>query len=61
MLIRPTAEELANVGTPAFTIYNAGTFPANRLTTGMGSTTSVALSAWKSANWSFLAPSMPAK
>src|SRR6478672_3821755 len=37
MLIRPTKEELANFGTPDFTIYNAGAFPANRLTTGMGS------------------------
>ena len=44
MLIRPTPEELASFGTPDFTIYNAGAFPANRLTAGMGSTTSVALS-----------------
>ena len=42
MLIRPTKEELANFGKPDFTIYNAGAFPADRLTTG-GSTTSVAL------------------
>src|SRR5687767_15852146 len=44
MLIRPTPDELASFGTPDFTIYNAGAFPANRLTIGMGSTTSVALS-----------------
>lgn len=41
MLIRPTPEELADFGTPDFTIYNAGQFPANRFTTGMTSTTSV--------------------
>ena len=41
MLIRPTAEELASFGEPHLTIYNAGAFPANRLTEGMGSTTSV--------------------
>ena len=44
MLIRPTKEELASFGEPDFTIYNAGAFPANRLTTGMGSTTSIDLS-----------------
>ena len=44
MLIRPTHEELAAFGVPDFVIYNAGAFPANRLTTGMGSTTSVDLS-----------------
>jgi len=44
MLIRPTREELANFGTPEFVIINAGAFPANRLTTGMGSTTSIDLS-----------------
>jgi len=44
MLIRPTPAELAGFGTPDFTIYNAGAFPANRLTIGMGSTTSIALS-----------------
>ncbi len=44
MLIRPTREELSTFGTPDFTIYNAGAFPANRLTSGMGSTTSIALS-----------------
>lgn len=41
MLIRPTAEELENFGTPDFIIYNAGQFPANRFTAGMTSTTSV--------------------
>jgi phosphoenolpyruvate carboxykinase (ATP) len=44
MLIRPTSEELANFGKPDFTIYNAGAFPANRLTTGIGSKTSISLS-----------------
>ncbi len=44
MLIRPTKEELANFGEPDFVIYNAGAFPANRLTSGMDSTTSVDLS-----------------
>ena len=44
MLIRPTHEELASFGTPDLVIYNAGAFPANRLTTGMGSTTSIDLS-----------------
>ncbi|KAJ3329125.1 Protein kinase C-like 1 [Blyttiomyces sp. JEL0837] len=43
MLIRPTDEELANFGEPDFTIFNAGEFPANRYTTGMTSTTSVAV------------------
>src|SRR4029077_7498400 len=44
MLIRPTREELTSFGTPDLVIYNAGAFPANRLTTGMGSTTSIDLS-----------------
>ncbi len=44
MLIRPTAEELAGFGKPDFVIYNAGAFPANRLTTGVGSKTSISLS-----------------
>ena len=44
MLIRPTAEELANFGEPDFTVYNAGQFPANPLTDGMTSKTSIALS-----------------
>ncbi|KAI9143012.1 ATP-utilizing phosphoenolpyruvate carboxykinase [Paraphysoderma sedebokerense] len=43
MLIRPTEEELENFGHPDFTIFNAGQFPANRLTTGMSSTTSVSV------------------
>ncbi|RKO97203.1 ATP-utilizing phosphoenolpyruvate carboxykinase [Caulochytrium protostelioides] len=43
MLIRPTAKELAEFGEPDFTIFNAGDFPANRYTTGMTSSTSVAL------------------
>src|SRR6202162_2007387 len=41
MLIRPTKEELENFGAPEFVIYNAGAFPANRLTSGTGSKTSV--------------------
>jgi phosphoenolpyruvate carboxykinase (ATP) len=44
MLIRPTKQELENFGAPDFVIYNAGAFPANRLTAGMGSKTSVDLS-----------------
>src|SRR3954467_11555394 len=44
MLIRPTKEELASFGDPDFVIINAGAFPANKLTTGMGSTTSIDLS-----------------
>ena len=44
MLIRPTREELTSFGTPDLVIDNAGAFPANRLTTGMGSTTSIDLS-----------------
>ncbi|KAJ2544056.1 Protein kinase C-like 1 [Coemansia sp. RSA 1853] len=44
MLIRPTADELANFGEPDFTIVNAGQFPANRFTKGMTSPTSVAIS-----------------
>ena len=41
VLIRPTEKELEDFGTPDFTIYNAGQFPANRFTAGMTSTTSV--------------------
>jgi len=41
MLIRPTKEELENFGEPDFVIYNAGRFPANRLTEGMSSKTSI--------------------
>src|SRR5690242_17415073 len=44
MLIRPTKQELAEFGEPDFVIYNAGAFPANRLTAGMGSKTSIDLS-----------------
>src|SRR6201982_3421872 len=44
MLIRPTDKELANFGKPDFVIFNAGAFPANRLTAGMGSKTSIDLS-----------------
>ncbi|RMD43377.1 hypothetical protein DV735_g1693, partial [Chaetothyriales sp. CBS 134920] len=42
MLIRPTRKELEHFH-PDYTIYNAGTFPANRYTTGMTSATSVAI------------------
>ena len=41
MLIRPTDEQLKTYGSPDFTIYNAGAFPANRYTTGMTSSTTV--------------------
>ena len=44
MLIRPTAEELADFGDPDFVIYNAGRFPANPYTEGMTSPTSIDLS-----------------
>ncbi len=44
MLIRPTRPELDKFGEPDFVIYNAGAFPANRLTAGMGSKTSIDLS-----------------
>ncbi len=44
MLMRPSKLELANYGTPDFVIYNAGEFPANRLTAGMTSKTSIDLS-----------------
>lgn len=43
MLIRPSGEGLANFGEPDFVIFNAGTFPANRYTSGMTSKTSVDL------------------
>ncbi|RMZ82333.1 hypothetical protein DV738_g1762, partial [Chaetothyriales sp. CBS 135597] len=42
MLIRPSRKELEHFH-PDYTIYNAGTFPANRYTTGMTSATSVAI------------------
>jgi phosphoenolpyruvate carboxykinase (ATP) len=44
MLIRPTRDELEAFGAPDFTICNAGAFPANRLTAGVESRTSVSLS-----------------
>ncbi|MBX2799229.1 MAG: phosphoenolpyruvate carboxykinase (ATP) [Myxococcales bacterium] len=43
MLIRPTAEQLADFGEPDYVIFNAGEFSANRHTTGMTSKTSVGL------------------
>ncbi|RQM05957.1 hypothetical protein DH86_00002519 [Scytalidium sp. 3C] len=42
MLIRPPREELVHFQ-PDYTIYNAGSFPANRYTEGMTSGTSVAI------------------
>ncbi|MGD8858515.1 MAG: phosphoenolpyruvate carboxykinase (ATP) [Myxococcales bacterium] len=44
MLIRPTPEELENFGQPDYHVINGGGFPANRLTRGMTSRTSVDLS-----------------
>ena len=44
MLIRPTEQELADFGDPDYVIFNAGHFPANPHTSGMGSSTSVDLS-----------------
>ena len=44
MLIRPTPPELEEFGNPDFVIYNAGAFPSNRLTPGVGSKTSIDLS-----------------
>lgn len=44
MLIRPTKEELASFGEPDYVIFNAGRFPANGLTEGMTSKTSIDLS-----------------
>jgi len=43
MLIRPTPAQLADFGEPDYVVFNGGGFPANRYTTGMTSTTSVAL------------------
>ncbi|MCA9519556.1 MAG: phosphoenolpyruvate carboxykinase (ATP) [Myxococcales bacterium] len=43
MLIRPTADELAQFGEPDYVIYNSGRFPANRNTPGMTSKTSIDL------------------
>ncbi|SZF00092.1 unnamed protein product [Blumeria hordei] len=42
MLIRPEREDLAQFQ-PDYTIYNAGSFPANRYTSGMTSATSIAI------------------
>lgn len=44
MLIRPTQAQLNDFGDPDAVIYNAGQFPANRLTAGMTSKTSIDLS-----------------
>lgn len=44
MLIRPTDEQLHSYDNPDFVVYNAGSFPANRFTTGMTSKTSVDVS-----------------
>ncbi|RLS34377.1 MAG: phosphoenolpyruvate carboxykinase (ATP) [Planctomycetota bacterium] len=44
MLIRPTAGELEQFGDPEYVIYNAGQFPANRLTSQIASRTSIDLS-----------------
>jgi len=44
MLIRPTKEELANFGEPDYVIFNAGAFPANRLTRHMSSKTCIEMS-----------------
>ena len=38
------SEELASFGEPDYVIYNAGSFPANRLTVGMTSSTSIDVS-----------------
>jgi phosphoenolpyruvate carboxykinase (ATP) len=43
MLMRPSARELADFGTPDYTIYNAGSFPADSEVDGVTSDTSVAL------------------
>jgi phosphoenolpyruvate carboxykinase (ATP) len=44
MLIRPTRDELAAFGEPDYVIFNAGEFPANRLTQNMTSKTTIDLS-----------------
>lgn len=44
MLIRPNRKELDGFGKPDFIVYNAGQFPANRLTEGMSSETSIDVS-----------------
>ena len=43
MLIMPTEKELVNFGEPDYTIYNGGSFPANRYTSKMTSKTSIDL------------------
>lgn len=43
MLIRPSADGLAEFGNPDYVVFNAGAFPANRYTKGMTSDTSVVL------------------
>eukprot|EP01092_Planopodium_desertum_P000687 TRINITY_DN1104_c0_g1_i2.p1 TRINITY_DN1104_c0_g1~~TRINITY_DN1104_c0_g1_i2.p1 ORF type:complete len:430 (-),score=100.52 TRINITY_DN1104_c0_g1_i2:481-1770(-) len=43
MMVLPTREELVDFGEPDFTVFNAGDFPANRLTLGMTSNACVAL------------------
>jgi phosphoenolpyruvate carboxykinase (ATP) len=43
MLIRPTEEELLCYGEPDYVIYNAGSFPCNRYTGNMTSSTSIDL------------------
>jgi len=43
MLIRPTPEQLAGFGEPDYTIFNAGSFPANKEVPGMTSGTSICL------------------
>jgi phosphoenolpyruvate carboxykinase (ATP) len=60
MMIRPDPDELASFGEPDYVIYNAGRFPANRLTAGMTSTTSVDLSI-EDGEVVILGPSTPAR
>jgi phosphoenolpyruvate carboxykinase (ATP) len=43
MMMRPTDAELANYGCPDFTIYNAGSCPADPTVPGISSSTSVAI------------------
>ena len=43
MLIRPTLQELADFGDPDYTIYNAGSFPADPEVDGVTNSTCVAL------------------
>ncbi|MCL2120299.1 MAG: phosphoenolpyruvate carboxykinase (ATP) [Planctomycetaceae bacterium] len=44
MLVKPTAEELADFGQPDFVVYNAGCFPSDVNAEGVASKTCVALS-----------------